>query len=95
MTVRAVLSRLGRIAQWIITIVAVLLLTIYFGWAFESRHMLELRPEHRIEFDAEFEARNEDETSWQDYLAIEAALADELDAIFERIARPETSKGSA
>ena len=90
MTVRAVLSRLGRIAQWIITIVAVLLLTIYFGWAFESRHMLELRPEHRIEFDAEFEARNEDETSWQDYLAIEAALADELDEKIHNVDRSDS-----
>ena len=54
MTVRAVLSQLGRIAQWIITIVSVLLLTIYFGWAFESRRMLQLQPEHQVDFDSEF-----------------------------------------
>ena len=75
MTVRSVLSRLGRIAQWIITVFAVLFLTIYFGWAFESRRMLQLQPEHRIQFDSEFRARDEETyTDWQDYLEMEAQL---------------------
>ena len=90
MTIRTVLTRLARIAQWIITIVAVLLLTIYFGWAFESRRMLQLQPEHRIEFDNEFRARDEEDTTWQDYLDTEAALAAELDQKIHDADRPES-----
>jgi len=55
-----------------------LLLTIYFGWAFDSRNMLQLGPEHRMEFEHEFQAGQEDETNWADYLEIEARLADEI-----------------
>ena len=90
MNVRRQLQRLVRIGRWIVTILAVLVLTIYFGWAFESRKMLQLQPEHRIEFDAEFRARDEDETAWQDYIAIEDALANELDEKIHQGERPDS-----
>ena len=80
--------RILKIGRWILTVFAVLFLTIYFGWAFESRRMLQLQPEHRITFDAEFRARDEDETDWQDYLAIEDRLAQELDETIHDSERP-------
>jgi alpha-beta hydrolase superfamily lysophospholipase len=66
-----------RIMRWIATVLGVLLLTIYFGWAFESRNFLQLGPEHRIRFEQEFRAADEDETDWADYLEIEERLAAE------------------
>lgn len=90
MTVSATMGRLGRIAQWIITVVSVLFLTIYFGWAFESRRMLQLQPEHRVEFDNEFRARHEEDTTWQDYLDIESLLATELDEKIHKGERPDS-----
>ncbi len=67
-----------RIMRWIATVIGVLLLTIYFGWAFESRNMLQLGPEHGIRLEHEFRARQEDETDWPGYLAIEERLAAEI-----------------
>ncbi len=52
--------------------------TIYFVWAFGARQMLDLGPEHRLEFDNEFEVSQEASTDWQRYVAIEQELADEL-----------------
>ena len=69
-----------RITRWIATVVGVLLLTIYFGWAFESRNMLQLGPEHRIRFDHEFSAAQEDEIDWAGYVEIEERLAAEVAA---------------
>jgi len=79
MTVLALLTRVWRVGKWIVTVVAVLLLTIYFGWAVDSRGMMQLAPEHRIEFENEFKARHEDDTDWAEYLAIEKRLSIELD----------------
>ena len=66
-----------RILRWIATVIGVLLLTIYFGWAFDSRNMLQLGPEHRIRFEHEFRARQEDQTDWTGYLELEQRLAAE------------------
>ena len=66
-----------RIMRWIATVIGVLLLTIYFGWAFESRNMLQLGPEHRVRFEHEFRAAQEAETDWASYLEIEERLAAE------------------
>ena len=85
---RDTVVRILKIGRWILTVFAVLFLTIYFGWAFESRRMLQLQPEHRITFDAEFRAKDEDETDWQDYLAIEDRLAQELDETIHDSERP-------
>lgn len=79
MTLSALITRVLRFGKWIVTVVAVLLLTIYFGWAFDSRGMLQLAPEHRIEFEHEFRAKHEDATDWSDYLEIEKQLAIELE----------------
>ena len=79
-----------RISRWIATVVAVLLLTIYFGWAFDSRNMLQLGPEHRMRFEQEFRAREEEETSWADYLEIEERLAEEIAAEIVDRDRPDS-----
>ena len=79
MTLVTLITRIWRVGKWIVTVVAVLLLTIYFGWAFDSRGMLQLGPEHRIKFEHEFRAGHEDETDWAEYLQIENRLAIELE----------------
>jgi len=79
MTLLALMTRAWRIGKWIVTIATVLLLTIYFGWAFDSRSMLQLAPEHRMEFESEFKARQEEDTDWAEYLEIEKRLAIELE----------------
>ena len=79
MTVWTLINRAWRVGKWIVTVVAVLLLTIYFGWAFDSRTMLQLGPEHRIEFEHEFRARDENETGWSEYLQIGNRLSTELE----------------
>jgi alpha-beta hydrolase superfamily lysophospholipase len=88
MTLVAFITRTWRFGKWVVTVVSVLLLTIYFGWAFDSRGMLQLGPEHRIQFEQEFSASREDETDWAEYLQIENRLAIELE---ERIAGEERS----
>lgn len=80
MTLLAFITRIWRFGKWVVTVVAVLLLTIYFGWAFDSRRMLQLAPEHRVEFEHEFRAKHENDTDWSDYLEIEKRLATELEA---------------
>jgi alpha-beta hydrolase superfamily lysophospholipase len=87
---REIALRILKIGRWIVTVLAVLVLTIYFGWAFESRKMLELGPEHRIEFDEEFRARDEADADWADYLEIEQRLAAELDAKISTESRPDS-----
>jgi esterase/lipase len=72
------IKRALQIIRWIATVIGVLLLTIYFGWAFESRKMLQLGPEHRIRLDHEFQARHEARTDWAAYLEIEQRLAAEI-----------------
>ncbi len=73
------LSRIVTIGKWIATIVAVLVLTIYFGRAFDARQMSPLGPEYRIEFAHEFTAAEEEQTDWAAYLDIEKELAIELE----------------
>ena len=79
-----------RIMRWIATVVGVLLLTIYFGWAFESRNMLQLGPEHRIRLEHEFRASQENETDWAGYLEIEERLAAEIGEKITNIDRPDS-----
>ncbi len=68
-----------KAANWITTVLVVLFVTIYFVRAFDSRNLPEPAPEHRIEFESEFRASQEDDTDWQGYLDIENALQEELD----------------
>jgi hypothetical protein len=67
-----------RIGKLLATVLTVLVLTLYFGRAFDARRMPALGPEHIVEFDSEFQASAENETDWADYLAIERILASEL-----------------
>ena len=79
-----------KISRQLITIVAVVALAVYFVRAFDSRRMPQLGPEHRIEFDSEFEASQEDETDWAAYLDIEESLARELKDKIDSDTRPES-----
>ena len=72
------MSTVFAVGQWLATVVVVLLLTIYFGRAFDALRMPPLGPEHRIQFDEEFKASMENDTDWAAYLAIENKLAAEL-----------------
>jgi alpha-beta hydrolase superfamily lysophospholipase len=83
-----VIARILKIGRWVLTVIAVLVLTIYFGWAFESRNMLALGPEHRLQFDEEFRAREESNTGWADYLEIEERLQVELEEKISGSDRP-------
>jgi esterase/lipase len=78
-----------RIAKWIGAVLAVLLLTFYFGRAFDARGMLPLGPEHRIEFENEFRAAHEERTDWAAYLTIGKAIALELGEKIDSATRPE------
>jgi alpha-beta hydrolase superfamily lysophospholipase len=66
------------IAKWVGVIISVLVLTVYFLRAFDSRNMQQLGPEYRVVFEHEFDASQEQDTNWSDYLAIEDQLAIEL-----------------
>lgn len=68
-----------KIAKRLATVLIVLVLTIYFVRAFDSRDMPPLGPEHHIVFEHEFTAALEDQTDWPAYLAIENRLATELE----------------
>lgn len=69
-----------KTANWITTVIIVLFVTIYFVRAFDSRRLPELAPEHRIEFESEFRASQENQTDWRRYLEIEDELTEELTA---------------
>jgi alpha-beta hydrolase superfamily lysophospholipase len=87
---QAILTRLLCVGRWVLTVVTVLFLTLYFGWAFDSRGMLQLGPEHRITFEQEFRANLEDVTEWADYLEIEKKLASELNGKITSDSRPDS-----
>lgn len=59
--------------------ILLLAVTVYFVRAFDARRMPDLGAEYRIEFESEFSSDQEAETDWPRYLAIEAALAAELE----------------
>jgi alpha-beta hydrolase superfamily lysophospholipase len=79
-----------KFARWIGIILTVLVLTVYFLRALDSRNMPQLDPEHRVVFEHEFDASQEAHTSWADYLAIEDKLAEELREKITDASRPES-----
>ena len=79
-----------KISKWIVSALTVLLLTVYFVRAFDSRRMPPLGPEYRIEFEHEFDASQEDQTDWAAYLAIENKLAAELEEKIDSDTRPDS-----
>ena len=84
------MSRVFVAGRWLATVVVVLLLTIYFGRAFDALRMPPLGPEHRIKFDEEFNASMENDTDWAAYLAIEDKLAAELAEKIPSQSRPDS-----
>ena len=84
------MSIIVKISKWIVVVLAILLLTIYFVRAFDSRSMAALGPEYRIEFEHEFDASQEGQTDWSAYLAIEDKLAIELAEKIDSDARPDS-----
>ncbi|MBT8089334.1 MAG: alpha/beta fold hydrolase [Gammaproteobacteria bacterium] len=81
------MTTLIKVGKWLATVLAVLVLTLYFARAFDARNMPELGPEHRIVFEHEFDAARETGTDWLAYLAIEDELQIELDQIIDKDAR--------
>jgi alpha-beta hydrolase superfamily lysophospholipase len=79
-----------KLAKWIGVILTVLVLTVYFLRALDSRTMPHLDPEHHIVFEHEFDASQEANTHWADYLAIEHELAEELRKKITDLSRPES-----
>jgi len=73
-----------------VLIVLSLVVTVYLVRAFDSRRMPDLGPEYRIEFEQEFSASREDATDWPAYLAIEDALAIELEDKIDSATRPDS-----
>ncbi len=79
-----------KIAKWFASMLAVLLLTIYFVQAYDSRNMPPLGPEYRIEFEHEFNASQEAGVDWPEYLEIESRLAIELEEEIHSDTRPDS-----
>jgi len=71
-----------------ISTTATLLVLVLVVRAFDSRGVLDLNPEYRIEFEKEFQAGDKDETDWPRYLEIEHELAIELRSHIDPDARP-------
>ena len=69
---------------------AVLLLTIYFVRAYDSRNMPALGPEYRIKFEHEFDAAQEAQVDWSAYLEIEKKLVIELEEKILGGSRPDS-----
>jgi esterase/lipase len=76
---RYVLPWLRRLAVGAGVVVA----TVYLVWALDSRNMLPLKAEHRVQFIEEFRANQESGTDWAAYLALEERLAAEASATLE------------
>jgi alpha-beta hydrolase superfamily lysophospholipase len=53
----------------------VVVATVYLVWAVDSRTMPPLKDEHRVQFIEEFRAKQESDTDWAGYLALEERLA--------------------
>ena len=73
------MSLLVKFFKLAATILGVLLLTVYFVRAYDSRNLPPLGPEYRIEFEHEFDASQEAHVDWSAYLEIESKLANELE----------------
>ncbi len=80
----------GKISKWIATFLLTLALLVYIAAAFISRNKPDLGPEHRIYFEHEFDASQEETTDWSAYLAIEDRLADELAEKVPAASRPDS-----
>ncbi|MGI9235460.1 MAG: alpha/beta hydrolase [Woeseiaceae bacterium] len=82
------IRRVAGFTRWLCTAALVATVAVYLAWAFSARNMLDLGPEHRIEFVNEFDASQETIVDWQGYMAIEDRLADELIETVDGRARP-------
>jgi esterase/lipase len=67
-----------KVSKRIIYVVAILLITIYFVRAFDARGKMQLRDEHRITLEQEYNADMEGSINWSQYLELESKLAEEL-----------------
>ncbi len=84
------MSIIVKIVKWLAAMLAVLLLTIYFVRAYDSRNMPQLGPEYRIGFEYEFEESQEADVDWAAYLEIENRLAQELEDEIDSDTRPDS-----
>ncbi len=84
------MSIIVRIVKSFAAILAVLLLTIYFVRAYDSRNKPALGAEYRIKFEYEFDASQEAQVDWGTYLEIEKRLAIELEEKIHSGSRPDS-----
>ena len=84
------MSIIVKIVKWFAALLGVLLLTIYFVRAYDSRNMPALGPEYRIAFEYEFDASQEAQVDWLAYLEIEKKLAIELEKKIHSGTRPDS-----
>lgn len=73
------MSRTLTIGKYLFAALALIVLTVYFVLAFTARNRADLGPEHRIRFESEFRASQEDDTDWPAYVEREDRLAAELE----------------
>jgi len=73
------MSRILNVGKKVLAALALIVLTIYFVLAFTARSQADLGSEHRIRFQSEFRAAEEDDTDWRAYVEREDRLAAELE----------------
>ncbi len=82
------MQRATRLARHVLATAVIVAATVYVTWGLSARKMPDLGPEHRIEFEHEFDASDEADTDWQGYIAIEDRLSEELVQAVVSDARP-------
>ena len=77
---RPLIRRITRTALWCASILAAVIATIVLLRAFDARGLPDLKPWHTLELAEEYRAGDDDVSTFEDYLALEARLFAELDA---------------
>jgi len=72
------LSRIVKLSKRTINVVLILLITIYFVRAFDARNYMQLRDEHRITLEQEYDSERDGDVNWSEYLELESELTVEL-----------------
>jgi alpha-beta hydrolase superfamily lysophospholipase len=79
-----------KISRWLLTIAVTAVLSVTLVIALGDRRMSDLSPEHRVSFEQEFTASQEQLTDWEAYRAIEGKLAIELGEKIDSDDRPDS-----
>ena len=79
-----------KVGRWLLTVAVTAVLSVTLATALADRRMSDLSPEHRVVFEQEFTASQEQEVDWQAYRAIEDRLAIELGEKIDPDGRPDS-----